>query len=198
MPPKPVVTEVGNQATPFAEDFLDNLMSGDVGYATDLQRQVGDAFSSYMAQGPQFFDQTDQFAALQDIWGQNTKQGAADLTEKFSMGGGRYGTGAGTGLGRFFAMAGAQQNALLGGLASQNYNLGMDRFLATLGGAGRFGNEALNPFVTMASQGIVNPAVHMQENPWVTGINTGANVVAAANPFGGAAPAGNTYNTYGS
>jgi hypothetical protein len=35
----------------------------------------------------------------------------------------------------------------------------------------------------MESQGIVNPAVNMQENPWVTGINTAGNVAGAILPF---------------
>ncbi len=183
MAPKPVVTQVDNQATGFAEDFMDQLMSGNVGFATPLQRNIGGAFESMISQGPQFFDQSKQFEALQEIFGQNLAQGSANVKEAFSLGGSRYGTSAATGLGRFTAEAGAKQNALLANIGQNSFEQGMNRFLALLGGGGNFSNQALSPFVNMAAQGIVNPAVHMQENPWVTGINTAGDVAGNVLPF---------------
>lgn len=197
MAPEPVVTEVGNQATDFAEQFMEQLMSGNVGYATPLQRDIGGAFSSLISQGPQFFDNSAGFDALREKFGLTSATGRANVAEKFSMGGSRYGTAAGTGIGRYQAQSDADMNVLMAQLASGSYESGMNRFMAMLGAGGQFGAQAMSPFTNMAGQGIVNPAVHMQENPWVTGINTGANVIAAANPFGGSAPGGDTYNTYG-
>lgn len=200
MAPKPKVTEVSNQATGFAEQFMEALMGGNVGYATPLQRNIGNAYGSMISQGPQFYDQSKQFAALQDIFGQNLAQGSANVKEGFSMGGSRYGTSAATGLGRYTAQAGAQQNALLAQIGERSFESGMGRFLQMLGAGGNFSNQSLSPFVNMAAQGIVNPAVHMQENPWVTGINTVGNVAGNVLPFfdrttGGPTVSG-TYDDY--
>jgi len=198
MAPQPKVTEVSNVATPFTESYLENLMSGNVGYATPLQRDIGGAFGSMISQGPQFYDNSKEFAALQEIFGQNLAQGTANVKEGFSIGGSRYGTSAATGVGRYTAQAGAQQNALLAGIGRTSYESGMNRFLSMLGAGGQFGAQAISPFTNMAAQGVVNPAIHMQENPWVTGINTAANVAGAVLPFfdrtsGGPNPTGLDY-----
>jgi hypothetical protein len=53
MSPKPEVVPMENQATGFAEQFMEALMGGNVGYATPLQRNIGGAYESLIAQGPQ-------------------------------------------------------------------------------------------------------------------------------------------------
>jgi hypothetical protein len=68
-------------------------------------------------------------------------------------------------------------------LAFKSFEGGQNRFLSALGGGAGFSNSALAPFLAMAQAGIVNPAVFMKENPWVTGLNTAANVAGAVSGF---------------
>lgn len=98
MAPKPEIVNVENQATNFAEQFIQALMSGGVGYATPLQRNIGGAYESLIAQGPQFFDTSKGFDALKQRFDLTSSTGRADVAEKFSIGGSRYGTATGTGI----------------------------------------------------------------------------------------------------
>ena len=196
MSPKPEVVPMENQATNFAEEFMNALMGGNVGYATPLQRNIGGAYESLISQGPQFFDQSKGFDALQERFGLTSATGRANAAEKFSIGGSRYGTSAATGIGRYQAESDANQNMLMADLAMKSWMDGQNRFMSALAGGGDFSLGALGPYLAMAQQGIVNPAVFMKENPWVTGLNTAANVAGGVagfvNPAGGA-----TTNIYG-
>lgn len=193
MAPKPKVTEVSNQATPYAERFLQELMGNlSSGYATPLQRNIGSAFQSYLGQGPQFFDVSPQFDALTALFNERNTQGMSDIRESMSIGGNRYGTAAGVGQGRFLASALPAQNALLGQIAQRSFEFGHQNFLSALNAGGDFSINSFAPFVAMAQAGIVNPAVNMQENPFVTGINTLGNVAGAVLPFFNRQPPGST------
>lgn len=183
MSPKPKVVQTSNQATPFAEDFMKQLMMGSVGFASPLQRNIGSAFDQLIAGGPQFFDHSKQFDALRAQYGLTTSTGAADLAEKFSIGGSRYGTAAGVGLGRYQAQRGADLDALLSNIAFQSWSDANNRYLSALGGAGTFSQNALGPYVALATQGIVNPAVFMQENPFVSGLKAVGGAAAGVAPF---------------
>lgn len=176
MAPKPEVVNVENQATNFAEQFMQALMSGGVGYATPLQRNIGGAYESLIAQGPQFFDTSKGFDALKQRFDLTSSTGRADVAEKFSIGGSRYGTAAGTGIGRYQAESDANQNMLMADLAFKSWTDAQNRFMSALGGGGDFATQALAPFLAMAQSGIINPAVFMKENPWISGINAVANL----------------------
>lgn len=193
MAPKPVTTQVSNQATPYAQDFLQHLMGSlSSGYATPLQRNIGSAFESYIGQGPQFFDVSPQFDAMTALFNERNTQGMSDIRESMSIGGSRYGTAAGVGQGRFLAQAIPAQNALLGQIAQRSFEFGHGNYLSALNAGGDFSINSFAPFVAMAQAGIVNPAVNMQENPWVTGINTAGNVAGAVLPFFDRQPSGTT------
>lgn len=203
MAPKPKVVEVQNQATGFAEKFMEALASGNLsslgygGYATPLQRGIGGAYESLISQGPQFFDVSPGFDALRERFALTSATGRANAAEKFSIGGSRYGTAAATGIGRYQAESDANQNMLMADLAFKSWTDAQNRFLSTLGGAGGFSMEALTPFLQMAQAGIVNPAVFMQENPWVSGAKAigglAQGVGAIAGGFGGAPTTTNVY-----
>lgn len=170
MAPKPEVVNVSNQATPYAKEFLRHLMGTfQTGYATPLQRGIGGAYESYLSQGPQFFDTSPQMSALTDLFQERNTQALSDLRESFSIGGNRYGTAAGVGQGRALAQLIPAQNALLGQIAQRSFEFGHGNFLNALGGAGNFSAQSFAPFVQLAAQGIVNPAVFMKENPFVSG-----------------------------
>ena len=196
MSPKPEVVPMENQATGFAEQFMEALMGGNIssigqgGYATPLQQNIGGAYESFIAQGPQFFDTSAGFDALEERFGLTSATGRANAAEKFSIGGSRYGTAAATGIGRYQAESDANMNMLMADLGFKSFEAGQNRYQQGLNQAGGFSMQQLAPFLAMAQAGIINPAVFMKENPWVTGLNTAANVAGGVagfvNPAGGA------------
>ena len=169
MAPKPEVVQTENQATPFAEQFINALMRGNIGFATPLQRNIGGAYESLIAQGPQFFDVSPGFDALKQRMDLTSATGRANTLEGFSIGGSRYGTPAAVGVGRYQAEADANQNMLLADLAFKSWTDAQNRYMSALAGGGDFSLGALSPFLAMAQAGIVNPAVFMKENPFVSG-----------------------------
>lgn len=201
MSPDPEVVPVENQATDFAEQFMEALMGGNIssigneGYATPLQQNIGGAYESLIAQGPQYYDQSKGFDALQERFGLTSATGRANAAEKFSIGGNRYGTSAATGIGRYQAESDANMNMLMADLGFKSFEGGQNRYQAGLGAAGGFSLQQLAPFLAMAQAGIINPGIFMKENPWVTGINTVANAAqgVASVATGGASSTTNNF-----
>jgi hypothetical protein len=180
MAPKPKAIEQRSQATPFAEQFLDQLMGNlSSGYATGLQRNAGTAIEQY-ANSIKPFDMTDTFKAMTEMFGNQNRTAAANIREGMSGAGNRYGSAAATGEGRFYAEALPAQQAMMGELGLRSY----DSFnRAKLGGMQLYGqnaNEALRPFLQMALAGVHPDQIMMQENPWMTGLKTLGGVAAGA------------------
>lgn len=182
MAPKPKVIEQRSQATPFAEKFLEHMMqSFTTGYATPLQRNLGSSIEKMLGTKP--FDMTKEFAALNEMFGNQQKMAHANLGERFSMGGNRYGSAAATGAARLDAEMIPAFEAMMYDKARGNYNDARNAKLAALGIGSDFSSSAFAPFVQLALSGINPDQIFMTENPWLSGAKVAAGLAEGAGSF---------------
>jgi hypothetical protein len=182
MGPSAEVIPQRSPATDFTERFMEKLMGNlSSGYATGLQRQAGTAIQQY-AGSIKPFDQTETFAGMEQMFANQNKTGLSNLREQFSGAGGRYGTAAATGTGRFLAEALPRQQYAMGRLGLEGYQAYNQAKLGGLGLQQQSANQALAPFIQMALAGNHPDQIFMKENPWVTGIKLGTSVIDAVIP----------------
>jgi len=180
MAPQAKSVEQRSPATDFTEKFMEQLMGNlSSGYATGLQRNAGTAIEQYTS-SLKPFDQTDTFKGMEQMFANQNKTGLSNLREQFSGAGGRYGSAAATGTGRFLAEALPAQQYAMGKLGLEGYGLFNQAKLGGLGLQQRSAMESLMPFLEFALAGNHQDQIFMQENPWMTGLKTVGGVAASA------------------
>ena len=182
MAPKAQNIEQRSPATDFTEKFMEQLMGNlSSGYATGLQRNAGTSIQQYVG-SLKPFDQTETFAGMEKMFAGQNKTAVADLTERFSGGGGRYGSAAATGTGRFLAESIPAQQYAMGRLGLEGYDIFNRAKLGGLGLQQQSANQALAPFIQMALAGNHPDQIFMTENPWLSGAKLGISAVDAFTP----------------
>ena len=182
MGPKAEAIPQKSPATDFTEKFMEQLMGNlSSGYATGQQRQAGTAIQQY-TNTLKPFDQTDTFAGMEQMFANQNKTGLSNLREQFSGAGGRYGSAAATGTGRFLAEALPAQQYAMGKLGLEGYNSYNQAKLGGLGLQQQSAMDALMPFLEMALAGNHPDQIFMKENPWVSGVKLGTDFIDAVVP----------------
>lgn len=173
-------------ATPLAEDVLANLrrqLTGGV-YGEGvgpLQREAGTAIRQFVEarQTP------DQFANLLqpiiDINRREVDRGAAQIRESFGAMGQRLGTPLARAEGDFRAEAGQNLDRLLSQLFMQEQG----NLLQALGLMQTMGDMNIQPFLQMASLGILPENTIVTDSPWVTGAQTIAGLMEGVGSLAG-------------
>lgn len=146
-----------------------------------LQREAGTAMRQFVqglqdrvAGGADF--QGREFNALRDIQAQNREEAVADVAERF----GRAGNVAGTATGF------AQAQTLRDLIPRQEAQLAQIRraeeqqLMNAIGQLQQIGQQNIEPFLALASQGILAPEVTQREHPLVTGLGAVAGLAQGA------------------
>lgn len=176
--PEVQAQQVRSQATPLAEDVLENLRrqlrGGVYGEGVGpLQREAGTAIRQFMAarETPERFESLAQ--PMIDISRRETDRGAAQLRENLGTAGLRLGTPATQAEGRFRAEAGQNLDSLLAQLFSQE----QANLLQSIGMLQSMGVSNIAPFLQMAGLGIIPDQTIVTDSPWVIGAETAAGLM---------------------
>jgi len=183
MSPDPKVVERPTVSTPLAgdvTDFLREALAGGTGIATPLQREAGQNVSQFINAQQTPFDLTPQFDALRQIFEQQRTAGQLNLSEQFSGLGQRGGSAETLAQGRFAAEQAPREAAALSDIFRQEESNRLNRLFQGIGLQNLIGAQGFAPFTQFGQTGVVPPEVFLQQNPWVTGLQTLGSLGSAA------------------
>lgn len=150
-------TSQENSATPFLQELVDFFGGGNatnqLGFATDLQRNVGEGIQQFIAGQGNPFDQSEQFANLQTIFEQDRVRANQGIQEQFGASGLRFGTPIAVGTARNNEGLIPRQEAILGQLAFQGHEGAQGRLADVFNSGTAAAAGIFDPFIRLAVAG---------------------------------------------
>ena len=148
------------------------------------QRQAGTAASQFVSSGGGQFDLSPLFEALEAGQGRRTEKAVGNLREGFGITGNRFGSALQTGEAELRTGMGTNLEALMADITRQEFGAQQNRLLQGISQLFGIGQGNIQPFMQLGAMGI-NPDV-FTENPWISGLKAGGEVLKGAGAIRGA------------
>jgi len=148
-----------------------------------LQQEAAQLLQQFIEGGAGQFDLSPLFAQLEEIQTRRTDEQAADLREGFGITGSRFGTPLAVGESRLRRDLESEFAATLGELSRVEFTNQQQRLLTAIAGLQQFGQENVAPFFNFAQQGIFPSQFAIEQNPFLSLLQTLGGVAGGAGGF---------------